>query len=49
LEAIAEEMQAGDMPPWYYSMMHADARLNPEQRNEIRNWSLSAHKMLYRE
>lgn len=46
LQAIAEKMQAGDMPPWYYSIIHADARLEPEQREEIRNWSLAAHKML---
>jgi hypothetical protein len=49
LEAIAEEMQEGDMPPWYYSIMHADSRLKSEQRDQIRNWSLSARKMLSKE
>jgi hypothetical protein len=49
LKAIAEEMQDGDMPPWYYSIMHADSRLSAEQRDRIRNWSLSTGKMLSRQ
>jgi hypothetical protein len=46
LKEIAEEMQDGDMPPWYYSIMHAESRLKQEQRDQIRNWSLSARKIL---
>ncbi len=46
LKAIAEEMQSGDMPPWYYALMHANARLTSGERDQIRSWSLSAHKTL---
>ena len=39
LEAIAEVMKEGEMPPWYYSIMHPESRLSDSERNEIRNWA----------
>jgi hypothetical protein len=41
LKAIAEELQDGDMPPWYYSMMHRDSQLSPEERNKIKDWAVT--------
>ena len=42
LEEIAEEVQEGKMPPWYYSIMHRPARLNPDERNKITGWTDAA-------
>jgi hypothetical protein len=42
MKGIAEEVQDGDMPPWYYSIMHRTSRLNPEARNEIKKWAAAA-------
>ena len=28
----ADEVEKGDMPPWFYLPMHSEARLNPEER-----------------
>jgi len=38
LKAVAEEVQDGDMPPWYYSIMHRESRLNQQERDQIRAW-----------
>ncbi len=42
LKAIADEMKEGDMPPWYYSLVHRDARLKPAEREQIRAWTATA-------
>jgi hypothetical protein len=42
LKGIAEEMEERGMPPWYYSMVHRDARLSQEERDAIRNWTIAA-------
>jgi len=36
---IAKEVGEGAMPPWYYSMMHREARLEPEEREKIKIWT----------
>jgi len=41
LKAIAKETGEGDMPPWYYSIMHRESRLSPEERTAIGNWTAS--------
>ena len=38
LRGIAEEVQGGDMPPWYYSFVHRDSRLSASERNQILAW-----------
>jgi hypothetical protein len=38
LRGIAEEVRGGDMPPWYYSLVHRDARLSESERNQILAW-----------
>ena len=35
LMKVAEEIEEGAMPPWYYSMMHSDSRLTEAERNKI--------------
>jgi len=42
LKEIAEEVEGKGMPPWYYSMMHGDSRLSPEERSQIKNWTEKA-------
>ncbi len=39
LKKIAEEVGGGDMPPWYYSMMHPEARITQAERDQIRTWA----------
>ena len=41
LKGIAEEVEEGKMPPWYYGMMHGDARLSPEDKDAIKNWTVA--------
>jgi hypothetical protein len=38
LRGIEEEVQGGDMPPWYYSLVHRDSRLSESERNQILVW-----------
>lgn len=38
LRGIAEEVQGGDMPPWYYSFVHRDSRLSASERSQILAW-----------
>ena len=44
LHGIAEEVQSGDMPPWYYSLMHREARLSPSEQSRILAWTSEAEK-----
>jgi len=46
LGAIAEEMESGEMPLWYYSLVHADSRLSQTERDQIRTWAGNALRML---
>jgi hypothetical protein len=39
LIAVIKEVQDGDMPPWYYSMMHRESRLNQQERDRIKAWA----------
>jgi|WetSurMetagenome_2_1015567.scaffolds.fasta_scaffold78045_3 hypothetical protein len=39
---IAEEVEEGAMPPWYYSMMHRASRLEPAERDRIISWTAVA-------
>jgi hypothetical protein len=47
LKGIAEEMEEKGMPPWYYSMMHRDARLSQEERDTIKNWTAAAARQQF--
>jgi cytochrome c551/c552 len=38
LRETAEEVAEGEMPPWYYVLMHPEARLDGEARERIRAW-----------
>jgi hypothetical protein len=42
---IAEEVQDGEMPLWYYTLAHTEARLSPEERGRIRDWAKAASGM----
>jgi hypothetical protein len=39
LNTIAEEIRDGDMPPWYYSLMHSESRLSSSERGQILSWT----------
>ena len=34
----ADEITEGEMPPWYYRLVHADARLTAAEREALRAW-----------
>lgn len=36
-----EEVQEGEMPPWYYLPVHRDASLSEADRQVLRTWALS--------
>lgn len=39
LKEIVKEVEEGDMPPWYYVSVHADARLSQADREAIVKWA----------
>jgi hypothetical protein len=39
LERSVQEIAGGDMPPWYYVLVHPEARLDARQRDVLRNWA----------
>jgi cytochrome c551/c552 len=39
LKESAEEVAEGGMPPWYYVLMHPEARLGPADRGLLRDWT----------
>lgn len=43
LKEIAEEIEEGAMPPWYYSMIHRRSRLNAEESAQILSWTAKGH------
>jgi len=38
----SEEVSEGEMPPWYYLIVHRDARLTAEDRTTIHDWASNA-------
>jgi hypothetical protein len=38
---IWDEVKDGGMPPWYYLMMHRDARLSEQDKQLLHDWVLS--------
>ncbi len=41
---IAEEVKAGEMPPWYYSMVRGASRLSSSEQNLIAAWGSDSAK-----
>lgn len=44
LADIAEEIREGEMPPWYYTLAHSDAKLSPSERDRIQAWAGASAK-----
>jgi len=44
LRGISEEVKSGDMPPWYYKLIHGEARLTASERDQILAWTEEAIK-----
>ena len=42
LDEIAEMVEQGEMPPWFYLPLHPDARLDDADREAIRAWTAPA-------
>jgi hypothetical protein len=40
-----ETVDEGEMPPWYYTVMHPAARLTPEDRAILRAWAGEAKRL----
>ena len=41
-EEIPEEVDEGEMPPWFYLPLHPEARLDDADRETLRRWALGA-------
>jgi len=39
IKEIWEEVQEGEMPPWFYLPLHPDARLSESDRSLLRGWA----------
>jgi len=42
LDEIAEMVENGEMPPWFYLPLHSDARLSDADREAIFAWTLAS-------
>ena len=42
IKEIWEEVQEGEMPPWFYLPLHPDARLSESDRAVLRAWAATA-------
>ena len=36
---IVEELDEGEMPPWFYLPLHPEASLSPEDQQQLREWA----------
>ena len=45
LANIAEEVRGADMPPWYYTLVHPEARLSPSERTSVADWAEVASRL----
>lgn len=41
LADIAEEVRDAEMPLWYYTLAHPEARLSPAERSKLLDWAAS--------
>jgi hypothetical protein len=39
MHEIREAVAEGEMPPWYYTLVHAEARLSPQERQLVQTWA----------
>lgn len=39
MAGISSLVQEGEMPPWFYLPMHAEARLNDDEITELAAWA----------
>jgi Haem-binding domain len=39
LAEVADQVASGKMAPWYYRLMHPDARLKPDERQALVRWA----------
>ncbi|MBI4518966.1 MAG: heme-binding domain-containing protein [Deltaproteobacteria bacterium] len=44
LKESAEEIAEGEMPPWYYEVMHPSASLSTTERNALIEWAKQGTK-----
>jgi hypothetical protein len=42
LEEMFEEVEEGEMPPWFYTPLHPAARLSVQERSLLRDWLRAA-------
>ncbi|MCB9896553.1 MAG: heme-binding domain-containing protein [Planctomycetes bacterium] len=42
LREIAEVLEEGEMPPWFYTPLHPDARLSADEVATLRAWAVEA-------
>jgi hypothetical protein len=44
LRKSGAETAEGEMPPWYYRLMHPEARLTPGEIGAVRRWAASTDR-----
>jgi hypothetical protein len=42
LREVAEEVAEGEMPLWYYVLVHPEARLDDGEREQLRAWAVGS-------
>jgi hypothetical protein len=40
LEEVWEEVEEGEMPLWYYLLLHPEARLGEDDERRLRAWAM---------
>src|SRR5215471_16786310 len=44
VKGIWDEVDKGDMPPWYYLIEHNNARLSADDKSILHDWTQAAHE-----
>ncbi len=44
LKEITEEVNDGEMPPWFYTLVHPSAKINELEKQLLGNWARSLQK-----
>jgi hypothetical protein len=47
LDAIVKSMAEGDMPPWYYRMMHSGSKVTEDEAKQIVAWAKESRASLF--
>lgn len=46
LKKMCDEVKGGDMPPWYYTPLHAGSKLSEADRQTVCTWAAGAQQQI---